>query len=79
MTSSPNDQESPFDDVAHDYVGDLNRNLRLAGGDSRYFYDAKLNLIRSKLSERPRALLDFADDQATADVRHPVREANGIL
>ena len=26
-----------------------------------------------------RALLDFADDQAAADVRHPVRKANGIL
>ena len=59
MTSPPNDQANPFDDVAHDYVGDLNRNLRLAGGDSRFFYDAKLSLIQSKLSERPRAVLDF--------------------
>jgi trans-aconitate methyltransferase len=59
MSRSPNEQLDPFDDVAHDYVGDLNRNLRLAGGDSQFFYEAKLNLIRSEVAEPPRVVLDF--------------------
>ncbi|HTB73255.1 MAG TPA: methyltransferase [Polyangiaceae bacterium] len=56
---TPDEQTNPFDEVAHDYVGDLNRNLRLAGGDSRFFYQAKLRLIRSRGVERPRIVLDF--------------------
>jgi len=59
MTSPPNEQTNPFDEVAHDYVGDLNRNLRLAGGDSRFFYEAKVKLIRSNVSEPPRVMIDF--------------------
>jgi SAM-dependent methyltransferase len=49
-----------FDAVSKEYIRDLNRNLALAGGDSLYFYQAKVQLIRSLLAGAPpRAILDF--------------------
>jgi 2-polyprenyl-3-methyl-5-hydroxy-6-metoxy-1,4-benzoquinol methylase len=59
MTLAEDEHVSRFDDVAHDYVGDVDRNLRLAGGDSKFFYEAKVRLIRSRTAKPPRAVLDF--------------------
>ena len=38
-----------FDQVSHQYVSDLNKNLSLTGSDSAYFYQAKINIIKKKL------------------------------
>jgi len=50
---------SRFNDVAERHTEDLNNNLRLAGGDSQFFYQAKIAQIRKHLKAEPRVILDF--------------------
>ena len=48
-----------FNHVSENYVEDLNKNLRLTGGSSDYFYRCKLTLIRDHLKTQPERILDF--------------------
>jgi 2-polyprenyl-3-methyl-5-hydroxy-6-metoxy-1,4-benzoquinol methylase len=48
-----------FDEVAKRHLEDLNQNLRWAGGDSRPFYLAKINMIRDRVPVPPKVILDY--------------------
>jgi 2-polyprenyl-3-methyl-5-hydroxy-6-metoxy-1,4-benzoquinol methylase len=48
-----------FDQVSKEYLADLDNNLRLTGGDSRFFYQAKIDHIQKLINMKPERILDF--------------------
>lgn len=53
------DHISRFNEVSREHTEDLNRNLALAGGDSAFFYKAKIARIQQRLKSPPRLILDY--------------------
>jgi len=53
------EQVGMFDRVAERYAAYHDENLRLAGGDSAYFYEKKVDLIRERIRYVPRRVLDY--------------------
>lgn len=48
-----------FNQLSKNYVEDLDHSLRLTGGDSQYFYNMKMRLIKKNLTKAPQTILDF--------------------
>ena len=48
-----------FDNLAHDYKATHDRAIKLAGGDSDFFYKSKINHLESLLDMVPRRILDY--------------------
>jgi 2-polyprenyl-3-methyl-5-hydroxy-6-metoxy-1,4-benzoquinol methylase len=52
-------QVDRFDRLASDYISRHDEVLRIAGGDSGFFYQKKIELILDRLRGQPRRILDY--------------------
>ncbi len=57
--SESNNHVDRFNAISKDYVKDLDKNLRLTGGSSQFFYESKIKHIDQLLDVTPKFILDF--------------------
>lgn len=60
QTNISSDKEiEHFDNLAEDYKATHDRALAIAGGDSDFFYRAKIKLIQENIRQKPNRILDY--------------------